>query len=310
MRIIVTGGAGFIGSHLTDALIKEGHQVMILDNFSSGNKKYLNPKAFVKKADICSDKSIKSIFASFKPQAVFHLAALIDVRISMKSPKKDYDVNVGGSMNILEACREYRVGNIIFSSSGGAVYGDATKLPTSESCPPDPLSPYGTSKFVFEEYLKLYHKMFNIKTIILRYPNIYGPRQGSVGEGGVIAVFCKNILSGKDLKIFGSGKQTRDFVFVGDIVKANIKALKSKLNFGVFNISSARETSVNQITEKLLKLSKAKIKIKHINANKGEVMRSRLSNALAKKDLKWSPGISLEKGLAFTWEWFEDNYNV
>lgn len=304
MKVLVTGGAGFIGSHLVDALIKKGHQVMILDDFSTGNKKFVNPRAKVSRVDIREAEKVEAVFKSFKPQVVFHLAAMVDVRVSLKEPVKDYLVNVHGAMNVLEACRKHKIKKLIFSSSGGAIYGDNNHLPLKETEIPRPISPYGVAKKVFEDYARVYHDLYNLSVICLRYPNVYGPRQGTVGEGGVAAIFCKRLLAGKPLIIFGSGAQTRDFIFAADVVEANVKALKSKKDWAVYNVSTQKATSVSQLAKKLLAISKSSIEVKRAPAIKGEVLHNVLANGLIKRELGWAPKVSLEEGLKKTWEWF------
>jgi len=303
MKILVTGGAGFIGSHLTDRLIKEGHQAMVLDNFSTGSKKFVNPKAKVARVDVRDAKKVDSAFKKFKPRIVFHLAAMIDVRESLRNPTKDYEVNIAGAVNILEACKNHKVKKFIFASSA-AVYGDNKNLPLPETEAPTPISPYGASKAAVEQFGHAYQDLYNFDVICLRYPNVYGPRQGTVGEGGVIAVFCKNLAKDKGLNIFGQGRQTRDFIFVDDIVEANIRALKSKKKFMVINASTNKKTSISSLAKELLTISGKNAKIKHLKAIKGEVLHSCLDNRLIKKELNWKPGASLPEGLKKTWEWF------
>jgi len=308
MKILVTGGAGFIGSHLVDALIAKGHQVMILDDFSAGNKKFVSPRVKVSRVDIRQAEKVEAVFKSFKPRAVFHLAAMVDVRVSLKEPIQDYLVNVHGSMNILEACRKHKIKKLIFSSSGGAIYGDNNHLPLKETEVPRPISPYGVAKKVFEDYARVYRELYGLSVICLRYPNVYGPRQGAVGEAGVVAIFCKRLLANKPLIIFGSGKQTRDFIFVQDVVESNVKALECNKSWVVGNVSTQLETDINEIAKKLLKISGIKVAIRRQSAIPGEVKRNVLSNALIKRELGWSPKISLDEGLKRTWKWFEENY--
>jgi len=306
MKIIVTGGAGFIGSNLVDRLITEGHETVILDDFSSGNEKFVNSKVKVVRVDIRDADSVDKAFADFKPEAVFHLAAQIDLRKSIENPEMDYEINVTGSKNILESCVKHGVKRFTFSSSA-AVYGDNQNLPIKESEPIAAQTQYGKSKAEIEVELKEKVQKNGIKAVVLRYANVYGPRQGTVGEGGVIAVFCQRLNSGEPLKINGNGEQTRDFVFVDDIVDANLKVLSSKKDFAVYNVSTSKETTINDIAEKLLSISKKGVKVEHSDAIKSEVIRNSLDNHLIKKDIEWSDRINIQEGLEKTWEWFNKN---
>src|SRR6056297_1143722 len=239
-KILVTGGAGFIGSHIVDKLISQNNKVVIIDNLSTGQKENINKKARFYKADI-TNKKIKEIFKKEKPDIVFHLAAQINVRKSIQNPLLDTKVNVLGSLNIFQAAKESNVKKIIFSSTGGAIYGKAKQIPTPETCQPKPQSPYGLSKLTTENYLKLYHKLFNINYTILRYSNVYGPRQNTLAEAGVIAIFTKQLLKNKTPVINGQGKQTRDYVYVKDVVSANILSIKKGDN-KTFNIGTSKQT--------------------------------------------------------------------
>ena len=302
-KILVTGGAGFIGSHLVDRLIKEGHKVVVLDNLSTGKKENLNPKAKFYKIDICSPK-ISEIFKKERPEIVFHFAAQIDVRKSVENPLEDAKINILGSLNLLESCKRYKVKKFIFTSTGGAIYGEAEVIPTPETYPEFPLSPYGIEKLTIDKFLNYYNKVFGLPYISLRLANVYGPRQNSKGEAGVIAIFCNKILSGKQPVINGSGKQTRDFVFVNDVVQAAFLAMKSKKS-GIYNIGTAKETDVNTIFRKLKELTGSKCKKIHGPAKPGEQKRSRLDFKKAKRGLKWNPKYNLDRGLKETVKWFK-----
>ena len=304
MKCLVTGGAGFIGSHLQDRLIKDGHQVVVIDNLSTGKRENLNPKAKFYKIDICSSR-ISQIFRKEKPEIVFHYAAQIDVRKSVESPIEDAKINILGTLNLLENCKKYKVKKFIFASTGGAIYGDAGIIPTPENYPEFPLSPYGIEKLVAEKYLNYYYKVSGLPYIALRLANVYGLRQNSQGEAGVIAIFCDKMLSKKQPIINGSGRQTRDFVFVGDVVEANILALK-KNKIGIFNIGTAKETNVNTIFKKLKELTGSKCKEIYGPALLGEQKRSCLDFLKVKKELNWQPKHSLDKGLNKTVEWFRN----
>ncbi len=302
MKVIVTGGAGFIGSHITDRLVKEGHDVMILDNFSTGNRSFIHKKASFTEVDITDAEGVMNVFQSFKPEAVLHLAAMVDLRESLDDPDASHKVNVVGSQNIISAAKEHGVQKIVFSSSA-AVYGNNTNVPIGESEPIAPISPYGEQKAQTEKDLEA----SGIPAVVLRYANVYGPRQGSVGEGGVIAIFSKRLKNEESLTIFGSGEQTRDFVFVEDIVEANICALASSEQFAIYNVSTTEETSVLKLTEELLRISGKNTTITHSDPIEGEIMRNALDNTRIQQALEWQPKVSLPQGLEQTWDWFKKN---
>ena len=302
MKVLVTGGAGFIGSNLVDRLVSEGHHVVILDDFSAGNHGFVNPKAEVVEADIRDEKKIPDTFLKFKPEAVFHLAAMIELRESLENPEKSYSINVAGSMNVINASKQAGVRKFIFASSA-AVYGDNQNFPIKESEPVSPASPYGEQKAGIEQALE----ESGIPSIILRYSNVYGPRQGTVGEGGVVAIFCKKLLTGSSLAVFGDGEQTRDFINVSDIVSANTKALQSSQQFGMYNISTGIETKINELARMLLSVSQKEATIEHTQAVPREALRSSLDSALARRELNWEPATGLSEGIGRTWQWFSAN---
>ena len=312
MKILVTGGCGFIGSHLVDRLIKENHKVVVIDNLSTGKKENLNPQAKFYKLDI-RNKKISDVFKKEKPETVFHLAAQIDLRKSVENPIEDARINVLGSLNIIQnfirvLSRKHSqkfASKIIFTSTGGAIYGDADTIPTPETYPEMPLSPYGIEKLVFDKYLNYYYQIFGLPYVSLRLSNVYGPRQNSKGEAGVIAIFCEKMFEDKQPIINGSGRQTRDYVFVNDVVEANILALK-KNKIGVFNIGTTKETDVNTIFRKLRNLTNSNCKEIHISEKPGEQRRSCLDYSKAKKELGWQPKYNLDRGLKETVEWFEN----
>jgi UDP-glucose 4-epimerase len=305
MKILVTGGAGFIGSHIIDQLIDNGHEVIIIDNLSTGKKENINKKAKFIKMDICNPK-VKAVFKKEKFDYVFHLAAQIDVRKSVEDPITDAKTNILGSLNILENCKNFGVKKVIFSSTGGAIYGDAEIIPTPETYPEKPISPYGICKLSVEKYLYYYHQIFGLNYIALRYGNVYGPRQNSKGEAGVVAIFLDKILSGKQPVINGDGKQTRDYVYVEDVAGANMLALESD-KIGIYNVGTARETDVNKLFSILNNNFQNKIKEVHGEAKMGEQARSCLSFELIKKDLGWEPGVGLEEGIGKTVLWFKNS---
>lgn len=302
-KILVTGGAGFIGSHLVDALIKKGQRVIVVDNLLTGKKENINPRAKFYKIDVCSNK-LNSVFKREKPDFVFHLAAQINVRYSIEDPIFDAQSNIIGGLNILENCRKYGVKKIIFSSTGGAMYGLSPKIiPTPEAHPALPIAPYGISKLTTEKYLDFYFKVFGIPYIALRLANVYGPRQDTKGEAGVIAIFADKLLKNQPPRINGDGRQTRDYIYVGDIVEAFLLAIKSR-RVGVYNIGTAKETTVNEIYKNLLLATGKKIKAKNGPAIKGEVRRSALDYIKAQKDLGWRPKVNLKEGTRKTVNWF------
>jgi len=303
-KILVTGGAGFIGSHLVDKLIEIGHRVVVIDNLSTGKKENLNPKAKFYKIDICSPK-ISEIFKKEKPEFVFHLAAQINVRKSVENPFFDAKINILGSLNILENCREFKVKKVIFSSTGGAIYGQVKKIPTPETYLENPISPYGISKLTIEKYLNFYKENFALNFISLRFSNVYGPRQDSKGEAGVVAIFIDRLLRKKIPTIFGNGNQTRDFVFVEDVISACLKSIDYKGKESFFNIATGIETSVNALYRKIAKILKVDTKPKYVPEKPGDLKRSCLDISKAKRELNWRPNYNLEEGIIKTANWFK-----
>ncbi len=304
-KILVTGGAGFIGSNLVDKLISEGHELVVLDNLSSGRKDYVNNKAKLYKIDIRSAK-IAKIFKREQFDFVYHLAAQIDVRVSVANPQLDNDINVVGALNILENCRLQKVKKIIFSSTGGAIYGEAEEIPTTEYAPTYPLSPYGINKLTFEKYLNYYYQVYGLNYTILRFANVYGPRQFKGGEAGVIAIFIDNAVKGLESKMFGDGQQTRDFVCVPDVVEA-LSAAKEIDCRGEMNISTGQESSLLDIISGIEAALGEKIKVKEEPAKAGEQRRSCLSHQRAKDVLNWEPKIDLKTGIKLTIDWAKNN---
>ncbi len=303
-RILVTGGAGFIGSHLVDALIQKGHAVQVIDDLSSGKRKNLQSSAKLHKLDIRSLK-LSTIVKKIRPQIVFHLAAQKNVRTSIEDPIFDAKVNVLGTLNLLEACVDAKVKRFIFSSTGGAIYGDYQPIPTPESAQERPEAPYGIAKLAIDKYLEFYEQVKKLSSLSLRYANVYGPRQDPKGEAGVVAIFAQQLLRGQPLWVNGHGRQTRDYVYVADVVNANLAAMRSNVN-GQVNIGTGRQTSVNALAVAIMKAAKMKAKVKHRLALPGEVMKSALDWKKAKKQLKWTPEVRLDQGLVQTWEWAEN----
>ncbi|HEY7556739.1 MAG TPA: NAD-dependent epimerase/dehydratase family protein [Candidatus Binatia bacterium] len=298
MKIVVTGGAGFIASHIVDAYIAGGHEVHIVDDFSTGREGNVNAKAEVHRLDIAAPAAVKLI-VDIKPDVLNHHAAQMDVRHSVADPAFDARVNIIGFVNLLQGCKEAGVKKVIFASSGGAVYGDKEPIPAAEDHPTEPLSPYGVSKRTGELYLGYYHMAFGLPYVALRYANVYGPRQSSKGEAGVVAIFIDRLLSEQSPIINGDGKQTRDYVFVGDVVAANLAALRTPF-IGAVNIGTGRETDVVTIYRSLRAGLGSNIEATHAPAKAGEQRRSCLAVGFAAKVLGWQPATPLDQGLQKT----------
>jgi len=304
MNILVTGGAGFIGSHLVDKLIQKNHSLIVVDDLSTGQKSNLNPKAKFYQIKIQSPK-LDHIFKREKPDIIYHLAAQMDVRKSITDPIFDANTNIIGSLNLLQNCIKYKTKKIIFFSTGGAIYGDKVKTPTPETALEQPLSPYGIAKLSIEKYVYFYFNQYKLPYTILRLANVYGPRQNHRGEAGVVAIFCHQLINNQSLYINGNGNQTRDFVYVDDVVQAGIKALPRAIN-GIYNIGTAKETNINQLARKLIQTSRKQTKIKHRAAIRGEQQKSCLSFQKAKTEINWRPGYDLNGGLQETWKYFNN----
>jgi UDP-glucose 4-epimerase len=303
MRILVTGGAGFIGSHVVDAFVEAGHDVSVLDNLSTGNAAWVNPGARLHTTDLRSAR-LAEVFETERPEVVAHLAAQASVGRSVVDPVFDASVNVMGGLNLLECCRRFGVRRVIYSSSGGAGYGDTDVLPTPEEHPTLPASPYGITKVTMEQYVAVWAAVHGVGGISLRYANIYGPRQNPLGEAGVIAIFCHRLLTGQTPVINGDGGQTRDFVYVADVAAANLRALERPEVTGPVNIGTGVETSVNTLYARLAAAAGVAVAAVHGPARPGEQRRSCLSSARAARVLGWTPRVSLDEGLARTWEFF------
>lgn len=304
MRIIVTGGAGFIGSHLVDRLLEKGHSVLVIDNLSTGLRKFVNPQAEFLQMDI-RDSQLKEVFVSFKPDYVFHEAAQTMVPASMEDPALDCDVNVKGLINVLEACRAAKVKKVIAPSSA-AVYGNLEELPLDESMTGLPSSFYGITKMVMEHYLRLYQEAFGLPYICFRYANVYGPRQGDGGEGGVISIFGKQAVLGDTFHIFGDGEQTRDFIYVDDVVEANLLAMEKEGVTGIFNVSTNTGLSVNQLVEAFKRVAHQDFTVIYEGERPGDIKHSRLDTSKAEKELGFKARISLGEGLAVTYDYFKE----
>ena len=309
-RALVTGGAGFIGSHVADLYLSRGYAVTILDDFSGGKEANVPAAATVVRESIASPAAA-ALVRDGKFDVISHLAAQIDVRKSVNDPAWDAALNIGGSLNLLEAVRQSgHPTRFIFSSSGGAQYGDLVPRPTPESVAKDPMSPYGIAKLAVEYYLSYFARVHGLDTVALRYANVYGPRQDPHGEAGVVAIFCQRIIDGKALTVFGDGGQTRDYVFVGDVARAHVLAAKretipaGRVDDRAFNLGTAKETSVVQLAKILMQGAKKEVPLNHAEARAGEQRRSVVSIDKAKAGLGWAPEVSIEEGLRRTYDWF------
>ena len=302
MNILVTGGAGFIGSNIVDAYVEAGHDVVVVDDLSTGKRHNVNTKARLSIIDL-RDPKLEEVFTSTKFDVINHHAAQMDVRRSVADPKFDASVNVIGMLNLLELGRQHGVRKIIFSSTGGAIYGEQDYFPANEEHPLRPLSPYGITKLATEKYLFYYRAVYGIEHVILRYANIYGPRQNPHGEAGVVAIFADKMLRGEQPVINGDGKQTRDYVYVGDVVRANVFAL-SFSGSDIFNIGTGVENDVNRLFRIIKTSTGSPCEERHGPAKIGEQMRSVIDSAKAKKVLGWQPTVDLEEGLRRTVEYF------
>ncbi len=302
MKILVTGGAGFIGSHVADAYLGQGHSVVVVDDLSSGFHQNVNPGVKFIQLDI-RDKRLEEVFRSERFDVVNHLAAQMDVRKSVADPQFDASVNVLGGLNVFENARKFGVKKIIFSSTGGAIYGEQEYFPADELHPLRPLSPYGITKLTTEKYLFYYRQVYGIDHVVLRYANIYGPRQNPHGEAGVVAIFASRLIGRKETIINGDGKQTRDYTFVGDVVRANLLALEYK-GSETFNVGTGIETDVNVLFQTLRTILDPSAPERHGPAKPGEQTRSVISFSKIQKALGWSPQVPLKDGLRLTAEYF------
>ena len=306
MRILVTGGAGFIGSHAVDAIVAAGgHQVAVLDDLSSGKREQVNPVATFYPADIHNSEEVRIIIDREKPEVMVHLAAQMDVRKSVADPVFDAEVNITGFLNLMEAGRRHGLKRVVFSSTGGAIYGEQQTFPCDEQHPTRPVSPYGVAKLATEAYLFFYRLQYGIDYAAMRYANVYGPRQDPHGEAGVVAIFCGRLLEGRACTIFGDGEQTRDYVYVGDVVRATVAAITSGVA-GAINVGTGIETNVNQLYRSLAAAAGVNMPPEYAPARPGEQSRSVISPARAGRELGWKPEVGLEDGLRRTFEYFRD----
>jgi UDP-glucose 4-epimerase len=304
MKVLVTGGAGFIGSHLVDRLLQEGYEVVVVDNLASGKRRNVNREAEFYKLDIQSSR-LENVFRRERPAMVMHLAAQIDVRKSVDDPVFDAQVNILGLLSVLQAAVRHGTRKVVFASSGGAIYGEQEKFPAPESHITQPLSPYGIGKLTGEHYLSYYQRVSGIQCVSLRYANVYGPRQDPHGEAGVVAIFVQKMLNGEQPVINGNGRQTRDFVFVEDVVEANLAVMAKEVT-GTYNVGTGRETSVNDLFRMLAELTASGMKELHGPAKKGEQMRSVIDAARIRQDLSWDSRTTLQEGLKRTVDYFRE----
>jgi UDP-glucose 4-epimerase len=304
VKVLVTGGAGFIGSHVVDLFIENDYDVVIVDDLSTGRESNLNPKAKFYQVDIRSPQ-IAEIFEQEKPDFVNHHAAQMDVRKSVEDPLFDADVNVRGSINLIEAARVNNVKHFVYISTGGAVYGEPEYLPCDEAHPINPICPYGASKHTVEHYLYMYKENYGLNYTVLRYPNVYGPRQDPHGEAGVVAIFTGQMLNSEQSIIYGDGENTRDFVFVGDCARANLLALTVDHPSGIYNIGWGKPTSVNHIFNALKEITSYPLPDVHGPAKLGETRYIYLDAEKARRELGWEATISLEDGLRQTVDYFK-----
>jgi UDP-glucose 4-epimerase len=306
MRILVTGGAGFIGSHTVDALIASGAgEVSVLDDLSTGKRKQVNAKATLYQTDLRDAAAVASVVEQARPEIIFHLAAQMDVRRSVADPAFDAQVNLVGFLNLIESARRHGLKRVVFSSTGGAIYGEQDEFPCTEDHPRHPVSPYGVAKLATEAYLFFYKVEYGIDYLALRFGNVYGPRQDPHGEAGVVAIFCGRILDGKPVTIYGDGTQTRDYVYVGDVVRAVAAAAKSSASGIALNIGTGIETNVNDLYSTLAGIADFPTLAEHAAARPGEQKRSVISPARAERELGWRPEKKLADGLEETFKYFK-----
>ena len=300
MKVLVTGGAGFIGSHIVDQLLAEGHQVVVVDDLSTGSLDNVNPQASFVRLSVL-DGELLGLFAREKFDAALHLAAQTIVGSSLEHPDIDARVNVLGTLQVLEGCRQHGVERIIFASSA-AVYGDVAELPVPEEAPGQPASFYGLSKLTAERYIQMYHALYGLNYLILRYANVYGERQGDRGEGGVVSIFAGCLCRNNRLNIYGDGGQTRDFVYVGDVAAANVAAVTTPQTNRILNISSQTETSVNELASLFAEIAGEAACPAYHPARSGDILRSTLRNREACAALDWQPRTGLREGLERTYK--------
>lgn len=308
-KILVTGGAGFIGSHVVDLFLAKGYEVVVLDDLSTGRLSNLKPEAKFYQVDIRSPE-VREVFAAERPDYISHHAAQMDVRRSVAQPLFDADVNILGSINLIECAREFNVKHFIYISSGGAAYGEPERLPCDEEHPINPICQYGASKHTVEHYLYMYYVNYGLTYTVLRYPNVFGPRQNPEGEAGVVAIFTGKMLAGEPVIVNGDGEQTRDFVYVGDCAYANYLAVTVDHQPGIYNLGWSHPTSINEIFFALAKATEYTYPIQHGPAKLGETRHIYLDARKAARDLGWTPTVTLEQGLEKTVAYVKDSEQI
>ncbi|MDG6005619.1 MAG: NAD-dependent epimerase/dehydratase family protein [Candidatus Brocadia sp.] len=305
MKILVTGGAGFIASHLVDRLIAHGHRVIVVDNLSAGQKENVNPKASFYLTDICDAQALEEVFKRERPEIVNHHAAHVNVRKSVEMPVYDANINILGSLNLCELSKKYQIKKFIYVSTGGAVYGEPKDLPVQETYPVEPLSQYGVSKHTVEHYLSIFYKLYGLNFTVLRYPNVYGPRQSPHGEAGVVAIFSELLLQNKPPTIFGDGSKTRDYVYVEDIVAANLMVLGNVGDGGIYNLGWGKQISDLEVFHTVRKALESQIEPIFSQKRPGEIDHISLDSSKAKKELNWEPKVTFEEGIRLATEYYK-----
>lgn len=316
MRILITGGAGFIGGHIADALVSKNHNVAVIDDLSSGEKSNIPAEAEFFQLDVTDAETVKKAIGEFQPDAICHQAAQMSVSRSVREPDFDASVNIMGLINVLQSAAENGVKKVVFASSGGVLYGDVTQ-PAPETTPANPISPYGISKWAGEKYLEFFSREHNMNTVALRYSNVYGPRQNPHGEAGVVAIFCTKMLNGEAATINGDGKYIRDYVFVSDVVEANVKALHSDATgFVAYNVGTGIPNDVNELADLLRSCCQSELDSREIErtvpeanhgpARAGDLRSNLISDEKIHQELSWSPSIKVDAGLAQTASWFAE----
>ena len=306
MRILVTGGAGFIASHLTDRYVTLGHQVAVLDNLSNGKRENVNPQAWFYEADLTDPDCVMTVLEDFRPEVINHHAAQASVAVSVQQPRFDADTNVGGMVNLLTAAVTFGVRRVIYSSTGGAIYGETDQIPTPEDHPLRPLSPYGCSKLCGEYYLSTWHRLHGLDYVIFRYSNVYGPRQDAHGEAGVVSIFAGLMLEGKQPTIFGAGHKTRDYIYVDDVVEAGVCALEGLAN-DVFNVATSKQTTDQEVFDALAAAIGYEGPPLYGPERLGDLQHSCLDITKARQTLSWEPQVPFPEGVAQTVEWLRSS---
>ena len=304
LKILVTGGAGFIASHLVDRLIAEGHRVIVVDNLSAGEKKNVNPKAVFYKVDICDLKDLEEVFKKERPEIVDHHAAHVNVRKSVEMPVYDANINILGSLNLCELSKKYQIRKFIYVSTGGAVYGEPKNLPVQETSPIEPLCQYGVSKHTVEHYLYVFYKLYDLNYTVLRYSNVYGPRQSPHGEAGVVAIFSELLLQNIRPTIFGDGSKTRDYVYVDDIVSANIIVIGDAGSGGIYNLGWGKEVSDLDVFNTVKRALASNIEPIFGQKRPGEIDHISLDSSKAQNDLGWKPKVTFDEGIKLATQYY------